>query len=98
MGTASKAPTRWSRGARCALRACGPAVLASPVFLQRVAPFSPARPRLPDQPTRVGLKGAGVSANPADVSTTANAVSEERSESREFCELGGIYDPAGSRP
>ncbi|TQQ80203.1 hypothetical protein EWF95_06815 [Halonotius roseus] len=31
----------------------------------------------------MGLKGAGVSPNPDDASTTANGVSEERSESRE---------------
>jgi len=45
------------------------AVLTSPAFLQRVAPFIPARLRLPDSPTWVGLKGAGGSANPDDAST-----------------------------
>ncbi|WP_185911682.1 hypothetical protein [Halonotius roseus] len=53
----------------------------------------PPRYRRPASP-------AARSANPDDASTAGtNVVSdEERSESREFCEPGGIYDPAGSRP
>ncbi|TQQ79644.1 hypothetical protein EWF95_11590 [Halonotius roseus] len=63
-------------------------MLASPAVRQRIAPFSPARLRLFDSPTRVGLKGAGGSPNPDDASTTANVVSEERSESRESSRRG----------
>ncbi|TQQ81531.1 hypothetical protein EWF95_00885 [Halonotius roseus] len=60
-------------------------MLASPAFLQRVAPFSPARVSGSGSRSRVGMKGAGVSANPDDVSTAgvSNANDEERSESRE---------------
>jgi len=61
-------------------------VLASPAFLQRVALFSPARLQSPPPSIRVGLKGAGDSANPDDASTATSEASEERSESREFCE------------
>jgi len=61
------------------------AVLASAVFPERLAPFSPARLRPVAQSMRVGLKGAAVSTNPDDASTGGtNAVSdEEHSESRE---------------
>ena len=38
-----ESPDALAAGARCALRASGPAVLASPAFRQRVAPFSLTR-------------------------------------------------------
>jgi len=56
------------------------AVLASAVFPERLAPFSPARLRLLGLPTWVGLKGAGGSACPDDASTATSNASEERSE------------------
>jgi len=61
------------------------AVLASAVFPERLAPFSPARLQPLAPPTRVGLKGAGGSACPDDVSTATatEASGEERNESRE---------------
>ncbi len=66
------------------------AVLASAVFPERLAPFSPAQLRPPAPPTRVGLKGAGGSAYPDDVSTAgvSNANDEERNESRESSRRG----------
>jgi hypothetical protein len=44
-------------------------VLASVAFLQRVAPFSPARIGRLTSHRRAGLKGAGGSAYPDDAST-----------------------------
>jgi hypothetical protein len=46
------------------------------------------------------VQPAARSANPDDASTAtaSEASGEERSESREFREPGGIVDPAGSRP
>jgi len=66
--TISKAPPRWSRGL-VALLGRRPAVLTSPTFLQRGAPFSSTQRWPAGQPMRVGLKGAGGSANPDDAST-----------------------------
>ncbi|PSQ07927.1 hypothetical protein BRC95_03610 [Halobacteriales archaeon QS_5_68_33] len=60
-------------------------VLTSAAVVERVAPFSPARP---GHPKRAGLKGATLCGNPDDVSTAANEVSEERSESRDRREWG----------
>ncbi|PSQ01852.1 hypothetical protein BRC95_11655 [Halobacteriales archaeon QS_5_68_33] len=50
------------------------------MFPRRAAPFSPARL---DCPGRAGLKGARRSTTAANASTTANVVSEERSEAPE---------------
>jgi len=51
-------------------------------------PFHSHPLRLVKQLNRVGMKGATGSLNPGDVSTAANAVSEERSEPREANQSG----------
>jgi hypothetical protein len=86
--TSSKAPTRWRRGGRYGFHFV--AVLGSPTFRQRVVHFSPTRLG-PVPPTNgVGLKGAGGSTNPDEISALVSEVNEEPSESRKSSRRGAF--------
>ncbi|PSP46289.1 hypothetical protein BRC67_04985 [Halobacteriales archaeon QH_3_68_24] len=61
------------------------AVLALAAVVERLAPFSPARP---GQSRRAGLKGAALRGNPADARTATSEASEDRSEARDRRERG----------
>jgi len=88
----SKAPRRWSRGARCARslrsRACVARLLPAP------RPFQ-SHPTMADLPAdRVGLKGPDVSTNPGEVSTV---VRETRSVSRHHERRGRLSNDSEAR-
>src|SRR6056297_3978066 len=75
-----------SRGSLCSssLTPFVPAVLASPVFPEPVAPFNPPHSRW-ITPRRVGLKGAALSTNPGEVSTASRRLRSATSRGSREC-------------